>query len=99
MPQYDVLVVGGGFAGMSAAISAQEQGASVAIVSKLHPLRSHSSGVHSGINASLRGKDTWEAHALDTVIAGAYLGEQDAVEVLCQEAFREDKGWNRPTTM
>ncbi|MCH8087714.1 MAG: FAD-binding protein, partial [Chloroflexi bacterium] len=37
MPQYDVLVVGGGFAGMSAAISAQEQGASVAIVSKLHP--------------------------------------------------------------
>lgn len=89
MPQYDVLVVGGGFAGMSAAISAQEQGASVAIVTKLHPLRSHSSGVHSGINASLRGEDTWEAHALDTVVAGAYLGEQDAVEVLCQEASKD----------
>ena len=89
MPEYDVLVVGGGFAGMSAAISAREQGAKVAIVSKLHPLRSHSSGTHSGINASLRGQDSWEAHALDTVAAGDHLGEQDAIETLCQEAPQE----------
>ena len=86
MPEADVLVVGGGFAGMSAAISAQEQGAKTAIVSKLHPLRSHSSGAHSGINASLRGEDSWETHARDTVAAGDYLGEQDVIEVLCREA-------------
>lgn len=89
MPEHDVLVVGGGFSGMRAAISAREQGARVAILSKLHPLRSHSSGTHSGINASLRGEDSWETHAADTVTAGDHLGEQDVVEALCQEAAKE----------
>ena len=71
---------------MSAALSAREQGASVCILSKQHPLRSHSSGAHSGINAGLRGDNAWESHGLDTVMAGAYLSDQDVVEAICQEA-------------
>ena len=71
---------------MSAALSAREQGASVCIVTKQHPLRSHSSGAQSGINAGLRGADAWESHGLDTVKAGAYFSEQDVVEEICQEA-------------
>ena len=71
---------------MSAALSAREQGASVCIVTKQHPLRSHSSGAQSGINAGLRGADAWESHGLDTVKAGAYLSDQDVVESICQEA-------------
>ncbi len=71
---------------MSAALSAREQGASVCIVTKQHPLRSHSSGAQSGINAGLRGADAWESHGMDTVKAGAYLSDQDVVENICQEA-------------
>ena len=86
MADTDVLVVGGGFAGMSAAISAREKGTEVALITKVHPLRSHSSGAHSGINASLGDGDSWESHAQDTVVAGDYLGEQNAIEALCQDA-------------
>lgn len=86
MPEHDVLVVGGGFAGMRAAIAAKACGANVALVSQVHPLRSHSSGTHSGINAALGPEDSWQSHALDTVKAGDYLGDQDAIEILCQEA-------------
>ena len=71
---------------MSAALSAREQGANVSIVTKQHPLRSHSSGAQSGINAGLRGADAWESHGLDTVKAGVYLSDQDVVEGICQEA-------------
>ncbi len=71
---------------MSAALSAREQGASVCILSKQHPLRSHSSGAHSGINAGLSSGVAWESHGLDTVKAGAYLSEQDVVETICREA-------------
>ena len=87
MPQHDIMVVGGGFAGMRAALAAKEAGADVAVVSKVHPLRSHSSGAHSGINAAFSPEDSWQAHAQDTVDAGDYLGDQDAVQVLCQEGI------------
>ena len=89
MPEHDVLVVGGGLAGMRTAIAAQAAGTNVALVSKVHPLRSHSSGTHSGINAALGPEDSWQSHALDTVKAGDYLGDQDAIEILCQEAVRD----------
>ena len=72
---------------MRAALAAKEAGADVALVSKVHPLRSHSSGAHSGINAALSPEDSWQAHAEDTVYAGDYLGNQDAVQVLCQEGI------------
>ncbi len=87
MPEHDVLVVGGGFSGMRAAIAAKAAGADAALVSKVYPLRSHSSGAHSGINAALSDGDSWLAHAEDTVKAGDYLSDQDAVEVLCKEGI------------
>ena len=71
---------------MSAALSAREQGAAVCILSKQHPLRSHSSGAQSGINAGLTGANAWESHGLDTVRSGAFLCEQDVVEAICREA-------------
>ena len=89
MPEHDIVVVGGGFSGMRAAIAAKDAGADVALVSKVHPLRSQSSGVHSGINAALGPDDTWQSHADDTIKSGDYMSDQDAVEIMCQEAIRD----------
>ncbi len=89
MPEHDVLVVGGGFAGMRAAIAAKTAGANVGLASKVYPLRSQSSGVHSGINAALGAADSWQSHALDTVRAGGFLADQDLVEILCQEGIQD----------
>ena len=89
MPEHDVIVVGGGFAGMRAAIAAKAAGADVALMSKVHPLRSHSSGTHSGINAALAPDDSWESHAQDTIAAGVDLSERDAVEILCREGIED----------
>ena len=85
---HDVLVVGAGLAGMRAAIEAVGLGADVAVVSKLHPVRSHSSAAEGGINAALgnASPDSPEEHAYDTVKGSDYLGDQDAIEILCQEA-------------
>jgi succinate dehydrogenase / fumarate reductase flavoprotein subunit len=85
---HDVLVVGAGLAGMRAAIEAFDIGADVAIVSKLHPVRSHSSAAEGGINAALgnASEDSPDEHAYDTVKGSDYLGDQDAIQVLCDEA-------------
>jgi succinate dehydrogenase / fumarate reductase flavoprotein subunit len=85
---HDVLVVGGGCSGMRAAIEAHDLGADVAILSKLHPTRSHSGAAEGGINAALgnASEDSPEEHAFDTVKGSDYLGDQDAIEVLCEEA-------------
>ncbi len=85
---HDVLVVGAGCAGMRAAIEAFDQGADVAMVSKLHPTRSHSGAAEGGINAALGNAepDSPEEHAYDTVKGSDYLGDQDAIEILCDEA-------------
>ncbi len=89
MPEHDIVVIGGGFSGMRAAIAARDAGADVALVSKVHPLRSQSSGAHSGINAALGPDDAWQSHAEDTIKSGDYLSDQDAVEIMCQEAIRD----------
>jgi succinate dehydrogenase / fumarate reductase flavoprotein subunit len=86
MFSHDVLVVGAGLAGMRAALEAARQGVDVAILSKVHPLRSHTAAAQGGINASLGEDDSWESHAFDTVKGGDYLGDQDAVEAMCREA-------------
>ena len=86
MPSHDVLVVGAGLAGMRAALEASRGGVDVAMLSKVHPLRSHSSAAQGGINAALGEDDSWEKHAFDSVKGSDYLGDQDAIEVLCQEA-------------
>jgi succinate dehydrogenase / fumarate reductase, flavoprotein subunit len=85
---HDVLVVGAGCAGMRAAIEAHDLGADVALISKIHPVRSHSGAAEGGINAALgnASDDDPEKHAYDTVKGSDYLGDQDAIEILCNEA-------------
>ena len=86
--KHDVLVVGAGVAGMRAAIEAHDTGADVAIVSKLHPTRSHSGAAEGGINAALgnAADDNPEKHAFDTIKGSDYLGDQDAIEIFTAEA-------------
>jgi succinate dehydrogenase / fumarate reductase, flavoprotein subunit len=86
--QHDVLIVGAGCAGMRAAIEAHDTGADVALISKIHPVRSHSGAAEGGINAALgnASEDDPEKHAFDTVKGSDYLGDQDAIQVLCDEA-------------
>jgi succinate dehydrogenase / fumarate reductase flavoprotein subunit len=95
---YDVLVIGAGCAGMRAAIEAHDAGARVALVSKLHPLRSHSGAARGGINAALgnAGPDSPLEHAADTVKGSDYLGDQDAIDLFCAEApgdIRQLESW------
>src|SRR5580765_1104491 len=73
---------------MRAAIEAFDAGADVALVSKIHPTRSHSGAAEGGINAALgnASEDDPEKHAFDTVKGSDYLGDQDAIEILCNEA-------------
>jgi succinate dehydrogenase / fumarate reductase flavoprotein subunit len=80
------LIIGAGLAGQRAALAAAQTGASVAIISKVHPVRSHSVAAAGGINAALNPEDTWESHAFDTVKGSDYLGDQDAIEIMCREA-------------
>jgi succinate dehydrogenase / fumarate reductase, flavoprotein subunit len=86
--KHDVLVVGAGCAGMRAAIEAFDAGADVALLSKIHPVRSHSGAAEGGINAALgnASEDDPKKHAFDTVKGADYLGDQDAIEILCDEA-------------
>ena len=87
MLEHDVLVIGAGLAGMRAAIAAQVGGANTAIISKVHPVRSHSNAAQGGINAALTDRgDEWEDHAYDTVKGSDFLGDQDAIEVMCKSA-------------
>src|SRR5213595_3819425 len=73
---------------MRAAIEAHDAGADVALLSKIHPVRSHSGAAEGGINAALgnASEDSPEEHAYDTVKGSDYLGDQDAIEILCDEA-------------
>jgi succinate dehydrogenase / fumarate reductase flavoprotein subunit len=84
----DVLVIGAGCAGMRAAIAAHDAGSTVVLLSKIHPTRSHSGAAEGGINAALgnASEDNPELHAYDTVKGSDYLGDQDAIEILCDEA-------------
>jgi succinate dehydrogenase / fumarate reductase flavoprotein subunit len=85
MKLHDILVVGAGLAGMRAALAAPPD-LDVAVISKVHPVRSHSVAAQGGINAAIGENDSWEAHAFDTIKGGLYLGDQDAIEAMCREA-------------
>ena len=89
MPAYDVLIIGAGLAGQRAAIAAAKTGATVAILSKVHPVRSHSVAAAGGINAAINPVDDWRSHAYDTIKGSDYLGDQDAIEIMCREAPAE----------
>ncbi len=85
MRVHDILIVGAGLAGMRAALAAPSH-LDVALLSKVHPVRSHSVAAQGGINAALGENDSWETHAFDTTKGGLYLGDQDAIEAMCREA-------------
>jgi succinate dehydrogenase / fumarate reductase flavoprotein subunit len=86
MRRHEVLVVGAGLAGQRAALAAAQAGRNVAILSKLHPLRSHSGAAQGGINAAMGPEDSVDTHIFDTVKGSDYLGDQDAIEFFCNEA-------------
>ncbi len=93
MIHHDVIVVGGGLSGLRAAIEAKRAGVDVAVLSQVHPARSHSGAAQGGINAALGNHpdghdDTWEKHAFDTTKGGDYLGDQDAIMKMTQDAIR-----------
>jgi succinate dehydrogenase / fumarate reductase flavoprotein subunit len=89
VPNHDVLVIGAGLAGQRAALAAAETGVDVGIISKVHPVRSHSNAAQGGINAALQEGDSWESHAFDTIKGADYLADQDAVEIMCRAAPEE----------
>jgi len=81
------LVIGAGLAGLRAAIAAHNSGSNVAVLTKVHPVRSHSNAAQGGINAALSHRgDDWRDHAFETVKGSDYLGDQDAISVMCREA-------------
>ncbi|MCE8424947.1 MAG: FAD-binding protein [Candidatus Methanoperedens sp.] len=84
MFKHDIIIVGGGLAGLRAALSLG--GADAAVISRVHPLRSHSVAAQGGINVALGGNDRWQDHSFDTIKGSDYLADQDAVEVLCRDA-------------
>lgn len=85
---YDVLVIGAGGAGLRAALAAVQGGARVAVLSKVPVLCSHTSAAQGGINAALGNHtaDDWRWHAYDTVRGSDWLGDQDAIAFMCQQA-------------
>jgi len=101
---HEVLVVGGGLAGLRAAVEAHDAGCEVAVLSRVHPVRSHSVAAQGGVNAALANHpeardDTPERHAFDTVKGSDYLADQDAVEILTGEAparIYEMEHWGCP---
>jgi len=83
--KYDVIIVGAGLAGCAAARECQKAGLNTVVLTKLHPLRSHSGAAQGGINAALSEEDT-SLHEFDTVKGSDYLGDQDAIELMCKGA-------------
>ena len=83
---YDAVIVGAGLAGCAAALELQKAGKKVAVITKLHPLRSHSGAAQGGINAAFSDADSIELHEFDTVKGSDYLADQDTVEYMCKKA-------------
>ena len=86
---YDVIIVGAGGAGLRAAVEVPNQ-YSCAVLTKVHPLRSHTGAAQGGVCAALGNleEDNPEWHAFDTVKGSDYLGDQDAIKVMCDDAPR-----------
>jgi succinate dehydrogenase / fumarate reductase flavoprotein subunit len=88
---HDIIIVGAGLAGLRAAVAAAEisKKLNIAVISKLHPIRSHSVCAQGGTAAVMREKDSYDLHAFDTVKGSDYLADQDAVEFFARQAPRE----------
>lgn len=87
--RFEAIVVGGGGAGLYAALSLSKSKVETAVLSKLYPTRSHTGAAQGGIGAALANKeeDHPEWHMFDTVKGSDYLADQDAVEIMCEEAI------------
>ena len=85
--QHEVVIVGGGGAGLMAGLYASK-GADTAVLSKLYPVRSHTGAAQGGVGAALGSEeeDRPEWHTFDTVKGSDYLGDQDAIDFMCNEA-------------
>src|SRR5213594_837231 len=88
MSAHDIVIVGGGGAGIRAAIAASEVSSklSIALVSKVYPMRSHTVSAEGGTAAVLREFDNLDLHAKDTIFGSDFMADQDAVEAFVQEA-------------
>jgi succinate dehydrogenase / fumarate reductase flavoprotein subunit len=86
--QFDTLIIGAGGGGLRAALQLSNADASVAVVSKVFPTRSHTVAAQGGMNAALANvlPDNWHWHMFDTVKGSDYLGDQDAIEYMCRAA-------------
>lgn len=104
MIAHDLLIIGGGLAGLRAAAAAAAKQVNVALVSRVHPLRSHSVAAQGGINAPMGhhpegGDDSPQRHAFDTVKGSDYLADQPSVHLMCTraaDAVREMERWGTP---
>ena len=88
--KFDTLVIGAGGGGLRAALQLAQADASVAVVSKVFPTRSHTVAAQGGMNAALANvsPDNWHWHMYDTVKGSDYLGDQDAIEYMCRAAAK-----------
>ena len=84
--QFDAVIVGAGLAGNAAAMELKQSGKEVVVLTKLHPLRSHSGAAQGGINAALSEEDSVELHLFDTIKGSDYLADQDAAKLMCEKA-------------
>jgi succinate dehydrogenase / fumarate reductase, flavoprotein subunit len=87
--EYDAIIIGGGGAGLRASLQLAKSNYNVAVISKVYPTRSHTVAAQGGMNAALGnadGSDDWRWHMYDTVVGSDYLGDQDAIEYMCEEA-------------
>ncbi len=86
--QFDAVIVGGGGAGMRAALEASSR-VRTAVITKLYPTRSHTGAAQGGMCAALANveEDNWEWHTYDTIKGGDFLVDQDAAEIMCKEAI------------
>lgn len=87
--KYDAVIVGGGGAGLRAALELSNAGYKTVVLSKVFPTRSHTAAAQGGISASLGNteSDNWHWHMYDTVKGADWLGDQDAIEFMCKEAI------------
>lgn len=86
MRRHDLIIVGAGLAGLRAAFEGITAGLDTAVISKVHPLRSHSCAAQGGVNAAINPEDDWKEHAYDTVKGADWVGDEDAIDLMCKEA-------------
>ena len=99
--EFDAVVIGAGGAGMRAALAITESGKTCALISKVFPTRSHTVSAQGGITVALGNshEDNWEWHMYDTVKGSDFIGDQDAIEYMCQtgpEAITELENMGLP---